>query len=69
MFGLFDAGTDFKGRKVVEKRGLFFPKSEKGGQNEKGFEVRVFRAMGRKREGVKYEKFFAALGIAGNGIW
>lgn len=51
--GFWDGGTDFEGRDVVEKRGLFFPKSDDGG----GFEVRIYRAKARKREEVKYETF------------
>ena len=56
MLGLFDAGSDFEGKRVVEKRGLFFPSKEKarvGG----GFEVRVFRAKARKRVEVGYGVF------------
>ena len=29
IFGLYDAGTDFEGKRVVEKRGLFFPEAKK----------------------------------------
>ena len=52
--GFWDAGTDFEGKRVVEKRGLFFPKDEEG---MGGFEVRVFRAKARRREEVKHEAF------------
>ena len=52
MYALFNAGTDFEGRKVVEKRALFFPKQARDGD---GFEVRVFRAKARRREVVRYE--------------
>ena len=54
MYALFNAGTDFEGKKVVEKRGLFFPKRSKRG-SVNGFEIRVFRARARKREVAKYE--------------
>ena len=53
MFGLFANGTDFEGRKVVEKRGLFFPKANDRNIST-SFEIRVFRAKARKRDGVKY---------------
>lgn len=52
--GFWDAGTDFEGKKVVEKRGLFFPKDDEG---RGGFEIRVFRAKARRREEVKHEAF------------
>jgi hypothetical protein len=54
--GFWDAGTDFEGKRVVEKRGLFFPNVREGGEGD-GFEIRVFRAKARKREEVKYEAF------------
>ena len=64
VFGLFDAGTDFEGGRVVEKRGLFFKsfhdaddgddeETRQGVEREKGFEVRVYRANGRRRVGVE----------------
>ena len=56
IFGLYDGGTDFEGRKMVEKRGLFFPEEIKMKDCE-GFEIRVFRAKARKREEVEYETF------------
>ena len=52
--GFWDAGTDFEGKRVVEKRGLFFPQDEEAGG---GFEIRVFRAKARRREEVKHEMF------------
>lgn len=52
--GFWDGGTDFEGRSVVERRGLFFPGNEEGGS---GYEVKVYRAKARKREEVKYERF------------
>lgn len=66
MYALFNAGTDFEGKKVVEKRGLFFPKRVKGNAAN-GFEIRVFRAKARKREMVKYESF-KALGVGQTGF-
>ena len=52
--GFWDAGTDFEGKKVVERRGLFFPKT--GDSSGRGaFEICVYRAKARKREEVKYE--------------
>lgn len=61
MYGLYSAGTDFDGRKIVEKKGMFFPKKTK--QDDGGaFEIRVFRAKARKREVVKYETFLS-LGV------
>ncbi|KAK3723519.1 hypothetical protein LTR37_001771 [Vermiconidia calcicola] len=67
VFGLFDAGTDFGGKKIVEMRGLFFP-----GTNEKlhagsGFEIRVFRAKARKREDAMYDAY-ESLGTGKNGL-
>ena len=46
MFGLYDGGTDFEGRRIVAKRGFFFPREDGEG---KGFEVRVFRCRARRR--------------------
>ena len=56
IFGLYDAGTDFEGKRVVEKRGLFFPEAKKM-DDEGGFEIRVFRAKARKREETSYDVF------------
>lgn len=54
--GFWDAGTDFEGKKVIEKRGLFFPKiGDVGGRD--GFAIRVYRAKARRREEVKYETY------------
>jgi hypothetical protein len=53
MFGLFDAGSDFEGRRVVERRGFFFGKTCEDGQ----FEIRVFRAKARRREKTVCEMF------------
>ncbi|KAK5135469.1 hypothetical protein LTR08_005257 [Meristemomyces frigidus] len=47
MFGLFEGGTDFEGRRVVEKRAFFFP--PRGGEG-RGFEVRVYRSLARRRD-------------------
>ncbi|KAK3111162.1 hypothetical protein LTR53_013859 [Teratosphaeriaceae sp. CCFEE 6253] len=52
MFALFHGGMDFERRGVVEKRGLFFPDSTRAAVRGKEpvFEVKVFRAVARKRE-------------------
>lgn len=53
--GFFDGGTDFEGRRIVEKRGLFFgPTHDTAGVD--GFEIRVFRAKERMRREVCYDK-------------
>jgi hypothetical protein len=54
--GFWDAGTDFEGKKIVEKRGLFFPKTGDA-SGKGGFEICVYRAKARKTEEVKYETF------------
>ena len=65
-FGLYDGGTDFEGRRVVVRRGFFFPSSSlvegegagSGSGSGGGFEVRVFRSFARRRErGVEVERF------------
>lgn len=56
MFGLFDGGRDFEGRRIVEKRGLFFPNDVLGCRtDDDGFEIRIFRAKARRREVVDYQ--------------
>lgn len=68
MYALFNAGTDFEGRRIVEKKGLFFPRRGKLGEREGGtFEVRVFRAKARKREALEY-KPFVSLGLKDGGF-
>ncbi len=56
VYAPFTAGTDFEGKKVVEKRGLFFPNAP-AGIGGGGFEIRVYRAKARRREGTRYESF------------
>ena len=63
-FALYDAGTDFEGKRVIEKRGLFFPKDGRAREGA-GFEIRVFQAKARKREGVRYDIFKAEGGAEG----
>ena len=53
VFGLFDGGRDFEGKRIVEKRGLFFPGVEVCGDD--GFEIRVYRAKARRREQARYQ--------------
>jgi hypothetical protein len=63
VVGFFDGGTDFEGRRVVEKRGLFFGSgnalrtsldSETMEMSSTSFEVQVFRAKARRRSEVQY---------------
>ena len=54
MYTLSSAGSDFEGKKIIEKRGLFFPKVSVGSRSD-GFEIRTFRAQARRREPPKYE--------------
>ncbi|CAK3883486.1 Hypothetical predicted protein [Lecanosticta acicola] len=63
-FGIFDGGTDFEGRRVLEKRALFFPKDE--GEGKGGFEIRVFRSKARKGETMRLERYDGA--TAGQGL-
>ncbi|KAF2773770.1 hypothetical protein EJ03DRAFT_68719 [Teratosphaeria nubilosa] len=56
MFGLFDGGTDFEGRQMVERRGLFFAHDFYLAGDET-FEIRVFRAKARRREKTSHEVF------------
>ena len=65
MFGIFDVGTDFEGRQVLEKRAFSFSKAERGGDEAGDLEIRVFRAKERKRQRLRYEKFEAWEGIGG----
>lgn len=67
IFGLFNARSDFQGRKVVEKRGLFFPRVDKLDEEESdvGFEVRVYRSQARKREKAVVELEEAVTGSQG----
>lgn len=69
IFGLFDGGRDFEGRRIVEKRGLFFPSESNGarGATGEGFEIRVFRAKARRRESSRYLGLGETLG-AGGGV-
>lgn len=48
-FGIFDGGTDFEGRRMLEKKALFFPKHETN-ESQTGFEIRVFRSRARKAQ-------------------
>ena len=57
MYGIFDGGTDFEGRQVLEKRAFSFAKPDKGVDQEADFEIRVFRSKNRKREPLKSEKY------------
>lgn len=65
VFGLFDDGT---GEGVSEKRGLFFPGSaaelggDGDGEGREGFEVKVFRAAGRRRMDLVKEGYLKAEG-------
>ena len=52
-FGLFDGGRDFEGKRIVEKRGLFYPSTP--AQDAEGFEIKIFRAKARRREPVRYQ--------------
>lgn len=68
MYALFNAGTDFEGRRIVEKKGLFFPRRGRSVEGDGiGFEIRVFRAKARKREALKYETF-VSLGLKNGGF-
>ncbi|KAK5708017.1 hypothetical protein LTR97_000557 [Elasticomyces elasticus] len=58
VFALYDGGHDFERRRVIEKRGFFFPSRGITGINEQEmFEVRVFRSIARKREKGVIESF------------
>jgi len=55
MFAPYDGGTDFEGRRVVEKRGFSFPLSvTKAGVEDDVtqdvLELKVFRNKARRRE-------------------
>lgn len=56
-FGIYNSGTDFDGRRILEKRGFFFKNEEGTPDSDNGFEIKVFRSMGRRREEPKYEKW------------
>lgn len=56
-FGIYNSGTDFDGRRILEKRGFFFKKEERTPDSDHGFEIKVFRSMGRRREETRYEKW------------
>lgn len=56
-FGIYNSGTDFDGRRVLEKRGFFFKKEEGTPDSDHGFEIKVFRSKGRRREETRYEKW------------
>ena len=55
MFGLYDGGSDFEGKKVVEKRGMFFP-SRREPRRDAGFEVQVFRSRARVKQKTAFAK-------------
>ncbi|KAK5682901.1 hypothetical protein LTR17_027310 [Elasticomyces elasticus] len=58
VFALYDGGHDFERRRVVEKRGFFFPsRGITGIEEQEMFEVRVFRSIARKREKGVIESF------------
>ena len=63
IFGLFDGGRDFEGKRIVEKRGLFFPDASV--VDPGGFEIRVFRAKARRREPVRYQSVSEVVGGGG----
>ena len=65
MYALCNAGTDFEGRKVVEKKGLFFPNDDGEAGVGGGFELSVFRAKARKRECVGWEALREVRGLSG----
>ncbi|KAH9833942.1 hypothetical protein Tdes44962_MAKER08698 [Teratosphaeria destructans] len=67
MFGLFDGGTDFEGRQMVERRGLFFAHDIYLAGDET-FEIRVFRAKARRREKTSHEAFDENLNGSGLSI-
>lgn len=56
-FGIYDSGTDFHGRRILEKRGFFFKKEDGNLDPHAGFEIRVFRSKARRREENRYEKW------------
>jgi len=54
--GLFDGGTDFEGRSVIERRGFFFADKEDAVEGiSGGFQIRVYRSKARRREKVVVE--------------
>lgn len=69
MFGLFDGGRDFEGRRIVEKRGLFFPTPAAGPRKlgGQGFEVKIFRAKARRMEVARYQGSSEVVGGVGGG--
>ena len=67
VYAPFAAGTDFEGKKVVEKRGFFFPTAPNGSEGG-GFEIRVYRAKARRREATRYESCRGANGVDGAGV-
>lgn len=69
MFGLFDGGTDFEGRRVVEKRGFLFLTEKENAVDRVGgsFEIRVFRSKARRREKAVTEAFHEA-NFRGSGL-
>lgn len=68
MHAIFAAGSDFDGRRVVERRALFFSRAARAYQGEgAGFEIRLFRAKARRREEVKYENIGDVM-VKGAGI-
>lgn len=55
-WGIFDGGSDFEGKKLVEKRAFFFPSDEVVQREENGFEIKVFRAKARKKENFSMDR-------------
>lgn len=53
MFALLDGGRDFEGKRIVEKRGFFFPGAD--GHHSDSFEIRIFRAKARRTEQARYQ--------------
>lgn len=56
-FAIFDGGTDFRGKRVLEKRSFFFQNAGAGQGKGGNFEIRVFRSKARKGEPARFEKF------------
>ncbi|KAK4548595.1 hypothetical protein LTR36_009505 [Oleoguttula mirabilis] len=69
MFGLFDGGADFEGRKVIEKRGFFFSSGRTAsGLTDGGvIEVKVYRSKARRREKIGSEAL-GGLAPAGSAV-
>jgi len=58
MFALYDGGTDFERRRVVEKRGLFFPdRGSTRTHDGVALSIKVFRSVARKREKASIDAF------------